>query len=142
MHFVRNAPPKPAKGSGLIERKTRRKAEVAFEDTEKAKVRKRDGRCRWPRCEACKRFKPRLEVAHVKAKGMGGDNGQRSTADQMILLDYLTHQGANGLEQHGLKIQPLTKAGTDGPCDFWAQDVSGHWFLVAREVAPFVYEKD
>jgi hypothetical protein len=73
---------------------------------------------------------------------MGGDGGVRSTADQMVLLDYLTHQGANGLEQHGRQITPLTSAGTNGPCDFWATDEQGRWYLVARETSIGIYERD
>ena len=134
---------KPHKGASLIERRTRRKETVAREDAEKAKVRARDRICRWPRCENCRRFKPRLEVAHHRAKGMGGDHGTRSTADQMVLLDVLTHQGGpSSLEQHGRRIEPLTPLGTSGPCEFWSQDDAGDWYLVARERAPFVYERD
>jgi hypothetical protein len=134
---------KPAKGSGYVERKTKRKAIVTAEDTEKDKVRARDGRCRWPFCENCRRYKPRLEVAHIDPKGMGGDHGVRSDASQMILLDWLTHQsGPASLEQHGRRIVPLTKAGTAGPCDFYATDADGRLYLVAREIAPFFYERD
>lgn len=133
---------KPAKGSGLIARLTRRRDAKASEESEKDTVRRRDRICRWPHCEHCKRFKPRLEVAHLRAKGMGGDHGVRSTADQMVLLDYLTHQGEDGLERHGREIVPLTAAGANGPCEFWATDANGQRYLVAREVAPFVYERD
>lgn len=142
MDLVRNAPPKPVKGSGLIERKTRAKDIKAFEDAEKDKVRARDKRCRWPHCQYCRAYKPRLEVAHLKAKGQGGDHGERSTADQMILLDFITHQGHDGLEQHRRRIVPLTPAGTNGPCDFYATGEDGRLFLVAREIAPFYYERD
>lgn len=135
--------PKPAKGTALIERRQRRKEIRAFEDSEKDKVRRRDRICRWPFCANCKAFKPRLEVAHLRAKGFGGDHSTRSAAHQMILLDYLTHQGGtSSLEQHGRRIEPLTPLGTDGPCEFWQTDDHGQEFLVARERAPFVYERD
>jgi hypothetical protein len=133
---------KPAKGSSLIAGRERRKAARAFEDAQKDIVRAEDKRCRWPNCENCRRFKPRLEVAHRIAKGIGGDHGVRSTADQMILVDYLTHQGPNGIEQHGKRVDPLTDRGTRGPCEFWARDVNDQWYLVAREIAPFYYERD
>lgn len=134
---------KPEKGSGLIDRKTRRKAIVAAEDSEKDKVRRRDRFCRWPHCANCKKFEPRLEVAHLEAKGMGGDHGTVSTADQMMLLDYLTHQGGlTSLEQHGRKIEPLTERGTNGPCSFWIADGVGGWILVAEEVSIGVYRRD
>lgn len=121
----------------------RRKAIKAHEDREKKLVRARDQKCRWPFCEYCRELKPRLEVAHVVAKGMGGDHGERSTADQMMLLDYLTHQdGPGSLEQHGRRIEPLTDQGTNGPCAFWRIGDDGREYLVARETAPFIYERD
>lgn len=135
--------PKPAKGSALIERKQRRKAIEAQEDREKQIVRRRDRVCRWPHCENCRRFKPRLEVAHLTAKGAGGDHGHRSSADAMILLDLLTHQGGpSSLEQHGRRIEPLTSAGTSGPCEFWLKDENGDWSLMARERSINVLERD
>ena len=135
--------PKPQKGTALIERRTRRKAIEAYEDREKQIVRRRDRVCRWPRCENCRCFKPRLEVAHLSAKGAGGDHGQKSSADAMILLDMLTHQGGpSSLEQHGRRIEPLTTAGTSGPCEFWALDEKGAWYLVARERSIGILERD
>lgn len=137
------ASPKPAKGSALIAHRERRKALVDFEDGEKDAVRFRDKRCRWPYCENCRRYKPRLEVAHLRAKGQGGDHGTRSREDQMILLDFLTHQGGpSSLEQHGRLIVPLTAAGTAGPCEFWATGDDGQLYLVATEYAPFCYVRD
>jgi hypothetical protein len=134
---------KPAKGSSLIARKDRRRDVEAYEDAEKRKVRVRDRRCRWPHCENCRRYEPRLEHPHVVAKGMGGDHGERSSADQMILLDWLTHQsGPTSLEQHGRRIEPLTPLGTDGPCEFWMVGEDGREYLVARESQPFIYERD
>jgi len=134
--------PKPAKGSAWTERRDRRKAVEASEDAEKQTVRLRDRVCRWPQCGYCRSYKPRLEVAHIKAKGQGGDHGVRSTADQMILLCFLSHQGSDGLERHERDVRPLTSAGTNGPCEFWQRDALGTWYLVARERAPFVYERD
>jgi len=134
---------RPEKGTSLKEARERRKSVKAAEDAAKDAVRKRDRVCRWPNCENCRSFKPRLEVAHLDAKGMGGDHGTVSEPHQMILLDFLTHQGGtSSLEQHGRRIEPLTAAGTNGPCEFWATDENGQWYLVAREQAPFLYERD
>jgi len=131
--------PKPAKGTALIERKQRRKAIEAFEDREKQIVRVRDRKCRWPRCPHCKAFRPRLEVAHVIAKGAGGS----SEAANMMLLDFLTHQGGpTSLEQHGRKIEPLTADGANGPCSFWISDGVGGWVLVGEETSIGVYRRD
>lgn len=139
--FVRWSEPhfKPEKGTALIQRRKRQKAARADEDAAKDIVRARDVRCRWPHCENCRIYKPRLEVAHIQAKGAGGPN----VPENMMLLDYLTHQGGtSSLEQHGKRIEPLTAAGTNGPCEFWATDENDQWYLVARERAPFLYERD
>lgn len=125
---------KPAKGSHWTQGRERRKAIVAAEEREKDIVRRRDKSCRWPNCENCKAYKPRLEVAHLRAKGQGGDHGERSTANQMVLLDYLTHQGGlDSLEQHGRRIEPLTPLGTDGPCAFYRTGEDGREYTVAIE---------
>ena len=42
----------------------------------------------------------------------------------MILLDFLTHQGADGLERHERFIEPLTTLGTRGPCAFYVKRYS------------------
>lgn len=133
--------PKPAKGTHWIERKARRRAIDTSERNEKAKVRKRDGRkCRWPNCEY-KAERARLEVAHLKNKGIGGDHGKFSTADQMIHLCYLCHQGAKSLHSGDRKIRPLTKEGTNGPCLFMVRERGSNkpWTSIA-EIRPGVSE--
>jgi hypothetical protein len=133
--------PKPARGASWVARRETRKQIESAEEAEKRKVRARDGRCRWPHCENCRAYKPRLEVAHVcGAKGMGGDRGVRSSAEQMMLLDFVTH---GEQEAHRRDVRPLTAEGTAGPCEFWKNDKPGDpLYLVARELAPFVYERD
>ena len=134
--------PKPQKGSALRERKERRKEIVAAEDANKAEVRRRDGRCRWPFCAYCRRYKDlALQVAHVvEAKGIGGDPMLvRSKVEDMMLLDPLTHAEQ---ERHERDVVPLTDRGTSGPCEFWVEDEQGKKYLVARETAPFIYERD
>lgn len=123
---------KPAKGSGLMARKERRKAIKGFEDAEKRKVRLRDRECRWPGCSYCRSYNTRLEVAHLADKGMGGDHGVRSTADQMMLLCFLRHQGPISLHSGDCRITPLTNRGTDGPCRFEMQTEAG-WRVVHVE---------
>lgn len=124
-----------------IRGRKRRAAVVASEERHKARVRKRDRVCRWPHCENCRAFKPALHVAHVcGAKGMGGDHGSQSLPDQMMLLDAVTH---GQQETHKKDVRPIhSTEGTNGPCSFWQKDVDGGWFLVAEEIAPFVYRRD
>lgn len=100
---------------------------------EKDAVRRRDVRCRWPDCENCRKYQPRLEVAHLNDKGAGGDHGERSTADQMMLLCFLTHQGPRSLHSGDLRVEPLTEHGTDGPCMFLATDEQKGWIVVHVE---------
>jgi hypothetical protein len=132
---------KTPRGTTLAEdRASRRRDREAFERTEKQKVRKRDkGRCRWPRCEF-RKDGLLVEVAHVKAKGMGGDRGKRSTANQMLCICKPHHQApypSRSMHSGDLTILVLDKAlGTDGPCAFY-----DGLELVATETAPGVLEK-
>lgn len=127
--MLSTAVPKPSKGSALRARRDRQRAIRAHEESEKAKVRRRDVGCRWPACENCRRYKPRLEVAHLLAKSLGGAN----TADNMILLDYLTHQdGTDSLHAQTRRIEPLTSRGTNGPCRFWQLTEAG-WRVIHTE---------
>lgn len=126
---------KPPKGSALMERRERRKAVDAFEDAEKHKVRIRDRmQCRWPSCEYCRRYKNlTLHVAHLHDKGIGGDHGLRSSADQMILLCSLRHEGPISLHSGDCRITPITDRGTDGPCQFEINDEQRGWTVVHVE---------
>lgn len=142
MNLERNAPPKPPKGEYDRKRKDARKEIVAAEEKVKAQVKALDHyQCRWPRCEYCRRYKPRLEAAHViRAKGMGGDHGTVTTIHHLMTLDFMTH----GEQERGDRdVIPLdTEQGTRGPCEFWKKGEDGEMFLVARETAPFIYERD
>lgn len=117
----------------MIQRREKRKAIVAFENAEKAKVRLRDKVCRWPECDYCRKYKPALEVAHLNDKGIGGDHGNRSTADQMVLLCQLRHQGPVSLHSGMVRIEPVTSRGTDGPLQFWINDEQRGWTVVHVE---------
>jgi hypothetical protein len=125
--------PKPAKGTALLERRSKRADLRQHERTEKHKVRLRDKTCRWPRC-VCRAMNVRNEVAHLDAKGAGGDHGIRTRADRMMLLCFLAHQGETSLHSGDRKIVPLTDAGTDGCCEFYLRHpVTGTLELVATE---------
>lgn len=127
--------PKPAKGSALIARREKRKVIVAAEEAEKHKVRVRDRmQCRWPACEYCRRYKSLvLHCAHIAGKGIGGDHGRRSTADNMILLCSLRHEGPISLHSGDCRITPITTRGTDGPCVFEINDEQRGWVVIHAE---------
>lgn len=132
--------PKPAKGTALLERREKRAAIKAHEHAEKAKVVKRDGSkvCRLvPGCTEKEKF----ETAHVNDKGMGGDHGIRSTADQMIRSCFFHHQGVFSLHSGDLRVEMLTPEGTNGPIEVWAQGDQG-WYLLKRETACGQTERD
>ncbi len=131
--------PQPRPAPAIFERKARKRERDAHEDDVKAEVKRRDGhKCRWPHC----RFnRYRVEAAHLDGSGMGGDpNGDRMVPENLILLCWLHHQGPVCLEHHDLKVEPLTKAGCNGPVEFYERAKRG-WRLVARERAVGILEK-
>lgn len=133
--------PKPYKGQARDERIASRKAVEAHEDREKTKVRRRDIVCRWPHCD-CRARRDRLEVAHIDAKGMGGDHGVRSDAENMLLLCLARHQGHTSLHSGDLRIEKKTVEGANGPLLFYRRGDDGVWSMVGEEVAPGVLARD
>jgi hypothetical protein len=135
--------PKFKDGKTLAEHRAKTRTErQSFEQAEKAKTRRRDLPCRWPRCD-CQKLGLSHESAHIKAKGMGGDHNLRSTADNMAYLCRRRHQGPHSLHSGHLAIEPQTALGTDGPCNFYDTDPDGRRYLVAQEDGqPFVYTRD
>jgi len=103
-----------------LARESRRREIEAYEERNKALVRRRDKRCRFPRC-GCQRLgvtmKAQREVSHERHKGMGGDPGMvRSETDAMILLCRHRHQDAVVSRTRGtLRAEPLLVIGFDGP---------------------------
>ena len=138
----RRAQPKPQKGTAILERRKTRAQIVAHEKEQKAKVVTRDGSktCRLvPGCQEREKF----ETAHVHDKGMGGDRGIRSTADQMVRACFFHHQGGWSLHSGDLRVELLTDAGTDGPIEVWGTDRErGGEYLVKREVRCGETERD
>lgn len=146
---------KPPRGAYNLDRRRRQTARKALEEDINQQVVFRDGRCRWPHCAHMRKARshwPRLEAAHLTAKGSGGDpRALRSSLEQQITLCFFHHQADRqeahpdgSLERHDLRIEPLTPQGTSGPCEFWrrASPDGEDWYLVARETAPFIYERD
>ncbi len=141
------AVPRPPRGAYTLKRLADKADLRTNEKAAKVAVRKRDRRrCRWPHC---RHTRLSLHVAHLTHKGMGGDpTGERSLSGRMILLCYLHHYGdkqqahqEGSLDRGDLQIEPETAAGTWGPCAFSRKGDDGEWYLVARELAPFVLER-
>lgn len=113
--MLSRACPKPARGTARAQRDEKRHHRLAHEQREKAAVRARDGNvCRWPGCLE----RTRLECAHVVSKSLGGS----SDRSNMIRLCEGHHRGPCSLHSGDLRVEPLTEAGTDGPCLFVATD--------------------
>jgi hypothetical protein len=128
---------KPQRGALVLKREDDAAEAAKIEKREKAKARKRDGRCRWPEPHKC-RFA--LESAHIKHASTGG----AMASENLVTLCGWLHRRGPETQQYGqLRIEKDTAAGADGPLSFWRQNLDGNgYYLVARERAPFVIEKD
>lgn len=121
--------------------KRRRAASVKHERDEKMLTRRRDGyRCRFPIC-GCRALGLRIEAAHGRHKGMGGDpKGHRSKTDDLIMLCVHRHQtGDISIHKGTLRWRYLTGKKADGPIAWdisvrynWQESVQT-WMEVARE---------
>ena len=74
----------------------------------------RDGGCRVFGCLSWNA----LEMAHLKAKGMGGDRGIRTTTRNCAMVCHEHHQGTRSLHSGHIKWRALSNKGADGPLCF------------------------
>jgi len=133
--------PKPRRGSAVLEREKKRK-DIEDRQAEIIKAAKaRDGyRCRWPEAHKCRGL---LEGAHIEAKGMGGDHGERTyTGNIITLCAWIHRRGPDSLEHHQLRIETETERGADGPLSFWREGKDGKWYCVGRELAVGILCRD
>lgn len=128
---------KPAKGTAWLERKLARMDVEATRKVNKAAARRRDMKCRWPKCE-CYRLTARLEVAHIDDLSRGGTDD----TDNLVTLCFLTHQGPRSLHSKDRAIVKLTPAGANGPLAFYMRGEDGVMYLVARETSVRILERD
>jgi len=92
-----------------------RKAQNANTRAVREAVFARDDTCRIPWCEGWQV----VEMAHLDAKGMGGDPvGARTTTANCICCCPLHHQSARSLHSGHIKYTFLTDKGADGPMAF------------------------
>lgn len=118
---------KEPKGSYRLQQLEQAAKRRAMEQIIKRQVRARDDhRCRVPGCEFQTQYAK--HVAHLDAKGMGGDKRlDRTRRDRMLLLCWYHHEGPISHHSKDLRIEPETAAGTDGPCLFWVSDEQAGW---------------
>lgn len=112
--------PKPSRTARKKAERETKLAREKHESTNKQLVRVRDlRRCRFPLC-GCKKLGLRLEVSHVRHKGMGGNpEGDRSLMPGMIL--FCVHRHQDGVFSRGkgtLRTFSLTGSGHNGPVAF------------------------
>jgi len=133
---------KPLAATRRLAKKRKRLELKNSEGKNKGVVRRRDlHRCRFPLC-GCRLFGLRLEVSHVRHKGMGGNPaGDRSTPGSMVLLCVQRHQdGAVSRHRGTIRARYLTSKEFNGPVA-WEVDLEtcgfpkarARWFEVARE---------
>lgn len=128
---------KPLRGTRVLEREAEQAAALIHERRVKAAVKARDGRCRWPEKHKCRGG---LECAHVVDASLGGS---MSTENLVLLCSWTHRRGPESIHGKQLKITHESPDGIDPPWfAFWKQDHYGEYYLVARETAPFQYERD
>jgi hypothetical protein len=124
--------PKPARGTALLARRTKRRELVAHEQKEMRAAKKRDeGKCRRPRCPYAK-DKLTIHAAHMVHRGMGGDpTGTRSSRETIISLCAIHH---GMYDASDLWITPLTAQDFDGPCEYFERNPeTGQYDHIATE---------
>lgn len=132
---------KDSREDGVRKRREQKASVRSYEQMEKAKVVKRDGAYHCRLVPGC-RERSLYETAHLDNKGMGGDRGLRSNADQMVRTCFFHHQGKWSLHSNDLRVEYLTPEKANGPIEVWGKDEDGREFLVGREVAVGQWERD
>jgi len=129
---------KAPRGSLVLEREAQALEAAALEKREKAKAKRRDGhKCRWPEPHKCRLA---LESAHIQDASLGGP---MAAENLVTLCGWLHRRGPESIHGKQLRIDKETAAGANGALSFWRQNLDGNgYYLVAREIAPFVIEKD
>lgn len=150
---------KPDRVSGKVTRFRKRMDLKKKEDENKGTVRRRDKKCRFPRC-GCKKFNIALHVSHKEHKGMGGDpTGERSASELMLYICAARHrehrfsidkgtlrwherdggQGANGAIWWEMDVDRIPDAWEYPGLDAVRTAPDG-WFMLAMERTPGVFE--
>ncbi len=140
---IRDRLRKPMRGAAILAREEKEAAALAVERREKGIAKKRDGRCRWPEPHKCRGGV--LDAAHIVDASLGG---LMDAANLVTLCPWLHRRGPESVHGKQIKIEAETERGAYGPLSFWRQtgtfDALGAplYYLVARETAPFIYERD
>jgi hypothetical protein len=135
--------PKPSRGARILAKEEADARDLKIEREAKGEAKKRDGRCRWPEKHKCRGGD--LEAAHIEDASTGG---LMEPANLVTLCPWYHRRGPESIHGKQIKVEKETEHGAIGPLSFWRQtgefDELGQptYYLVARETAPFVYERD
>lgn len=129
--------PKPARGSAILQREKDAAEALKLEIAQKGIAKRRDGRCRWPEKHKCRGGE--LEAAHIKDASLGGE---MDAANLVTLCPWIHRRGPQSIHGKQLRVQVESPRGAWGALSFWKQDETGQYYMVAREVAPFRFERD
>lgn len=127
---------KPSRGQRVLDKERDDAEALKHEREQKGLTRKRDGRCRWPEAHKC-RFD--LESAHIVDASLGG---LMDAENLVTLCAWIHRRGPESIHGKQLQIEKETERGAWGPLSFWKKGADGAFYLVARETAPFIYERD
>jgi hypothetical protein len=131
---------KPSKGSQTLAREEDRAQADAIERREKGAAKKRDGKCRWPEPHKCR---GQMEAAHIVDASLGGPMHR---ANLVLFCAWIHRNGPESIHGKSLKVETESAAGAEGALSFWRRvqesPLVTRWYLVAREIRPFQYERD
>lgn len=129
--------PKPPRGQRVLDKEDSDAKAKSRELEVKKVVRLRDARCRWPEKHKCRLG---YECAHVKDASLGGE----MVAENLILVCAWIHRrGPESIHGKQLRVEVDAIDPLRGPLfTFWKQDGAGAYYLIARETAPFEFERD
>jgi hypothetical protein len=125
---------KPAKGTAWIAMKGRKRERKSVEDKTMLAAKRRDSHtCRFPNCEYM-RMDPRVEAAHRRHRGMGGNPaGDRTTLNDLVTWCFIHHSEWDRGGEWDIEPQQAER-GFSGPCDFYRTNpANGKWEIFARE---------
>lgn len=135
--------PKPAKGTRVLAKERADADARQIELIQKGLAKKRDGRCRWPEKHKCRGGE--LEAAHIEDASTGG---AMDAENLVTVCPWIHRRGPESIHGKQLKVEKETARGAWAALSFWKQDGTfdalgqPKYYLVAREIAPFRYERD
>lgn len=128
---------KPKRGTRVLNKEVEDAEYELHARKVRAIVRKRDGKCRWPEKHTC-RFD--LECAHVLDASLGGP---MEPWNLILVCAWIHRRGPESIHGKQLCIERETPIDAETVLfSFHRQRDDGSYYLIARELAPFIVEHD